>query len=214
LNITYIPSVGAASAIYKSTKIPFESILVVEDPTSTLQYAPIESASALMHFNIKDLIGGEAATKDEVIAHLSGKNVLHFSCHGYSDPSNPQQSGLIMANAEALKVVDIHQVRLNSTRLVVLSACQTGLIGRKLMDEVEGFPSTWLGIGVPGIISTLWSVDDRSTSILMRSFYENLKVKGLRPDEALRQAQIFLRDTPGGLYEHPFYWGAFFMTGL
>jgi hypothetical protein len=213
VNFSFIPSVRSVLLTREAMKIPIDSVLVIEDPTSTLQYAPLEAEAVLGFFTNKDLIGGEAATKFEVLTRLGQKNVLHFSCHGYSNVIDPIHSGLLMANDETLTVADIQQVRLIATRLVVLSACETGLIGRQLMDEVIGFPSAWLGLGVPGIISSIWTVDDESTSILMGLFYKYLIVHKYPPGDALRQAQIMLRDTPSGQYMHPYFWAAFYMTG-
>ena len=210
INISYIPSAMAMIETRDGSNMPLDSILVIEDPTSTLQYAPIESTSVLGFFSNKDLLGGEAATRQEVLSRLPGNNVLHFSCHGFFNPEDPMQSGLMMANDETIAVFDIQQIQLDVTRLVVLSACETGLIGRRIIDEAIGFPCAWLGLGVPGIISSLWSVDDESTSILMKKFYEYLMIDKLGPGEALRQAQISVRDT---LYSQPYFWAAFFFTG-
>ena len=215
LTISYIPSAKSALGNLSATHLPFQSATIVEDPTSTLRYAPLESVYVLQHFPDARLIGGEAATKREVLRQLEGCNVLHFSCHGYSEPGDPMKSGLLMAFGETLTVSDIHKANLSHTRMVTLSACETGLISRRMMDEVLGFATAWMGLGVPCVLSAIWSVDDESTSHLMRLFYENLITSNMRPDQALRKAQIQIRDgaVPSSDFRHPFYWGAFFVTG-
>ncbi|MCS6763002.1 MAG: CHAT domain-containing protein [Candidatus Protistobacter heckmanni] len=56
-------------------------------------------------------------------------------------------------------------------------------------------------------MASLWSVDDRATSDLMRSFYGRLP--STNKEEALHRAQL---DTLKK-YLHPFYWVAFQLTG-
>ena len=63
---------------------------------------------------------------------------------------------------------------LSASRLAVLSACQTGIIDfRRIPDEAIGFPAGLLQAGVPGVVSTLWLVDDISTALLLARFYRH-----------------------------------------
>jgi CHAT domain-containing protein len=87
----------------------------------------------------------------------------------------------------------------------VLSDCQTAVTEYKqLPEEAIGLPAGFLQAGVPGVIGSLWTVEDLSTALLMQRFYLN-HLRGdpddpararapLAPDEALRQAQLWLRD--------------------
>jgi hypothetical protein len=213
INYSYAPSAKSILMTLKATSTPIESILIIEDPSSSLPFATLETLSVLKYFTKKDLLGGEAATRELVLSRIAGNNIVHFSCHGYSDPFDSLQSGLIMSHDEALTIADLQQINLNENRLVVLSACDTGVSGRQLVDEIIGFPGALMGLGVPSIISSFWSVDDESTSKLMELFYKNMKISGLNIADALRQAQITLRDAPDKKYIHPYYWAAFYMTG-
>jgi CHAT domain-containing protein len=109
------------------------------------------------------------------------------------------------------------------TRLVVLSACETAVIGTQLPDEVVGFPSAFAAAGVEAIVATMWSVPDVSTSLVMSGFYRHWR-RGLHPAQALRRAQQDVRDMairmPDNGKErivHPFtepaFWGAFTYSG-
>jgi len=98
---------------------------------------------------------------------------------------------------------------LRGTDLVVLSACETGL-GKVLNgDDLVGLTRGFLYAGSSNVVASLWHVDDLATSELMKRFYTNLK-KGLPKREALRQAQLDTRKA----FPHPFFWAAFFLTGL
>jgi CHAT domain-containing protein len=79
-----------------------------------------------------------------------------------------------------------------------LSACETGIVGTDLPDEVVALPSALLQTGFGGVAASLWSVADISTAMLMEHFYRRSRVDGLPPARALRAAQQWLRDTPNG----------------
>jgi CHAT domain-containing protein len=81
-------------------------------------------------------------------------------------------------------------------RLVVLSACETGLGKLSRGDELVGLQRAFLYAGTPTVVTTLWKVDDRASYELIRSFYEHLKKTGAA--DALRQAQLeTMRTAPG-----------------
>ena len=86
------------------------------------------------------------------------------------------------------------QDRLGRPRLVVLSACETGLydIDRN-PDEFVGLPATFMQLGAAGVIGTLWQVDDRATALIITRFYELHLGQGIPPPAALKQAQAWLR---------------------
>ena len=71
---------------------------------------------------------------------------------------------------------------------------------RHLPDEGMGLPTSLLHAGVPGVVGTLWTVDDQSTQVLMTRFYRLLlgdagEDEGpLPPPEAVRKAQLWLRN--------------------
>jgi CHAT domain-containing protein len=92
-------------------------------------------------------------------------------------------------------------------KLVVLSACETGLGKLSRGDEVVGLQRAFLYAGTPAVVTTLWKVDDKATYDLIRAFYAKLESAG--PVEALRQAQLETMTT----YPHPYQWAAFNLTG-
>ena len=105
---------------------------------------------------------------------------------------------------------------LSDCELVVLSACETGLgqswAGEGLMSPRRAFRSA----GARTVISSLWLVDDTSTSELMREFYVNLLQEGMGKSDALRQAQLeILRQNRLRFAGNPLVWtwGAFVLSG-
>jgi CHAT domain-containing protein len=98
---------------------------------------------------------------------------------------------------------------LKGTDLVVLSACETGVVDINSTDSVSGLSKAFIQAGAKDIIMSLWSVDDQATKELMSSFYWEMKVKK-NYAKALKVAKLKMI-TEG---KHPFYWGAFVLNGL
>jgi CHAT domain-containing protein len=105
-----------------------------------------------------------------------------------------------------LEVREVFALDLHA-KLVVLSACETGLGKLSRGDEVVGLQRAFLYAGTPAVVTTLWKVDDKATYDLIRAFYSKLESAG--PVEALRQAQLETMST----YPHPYQWAAFNLTG-
>jgi CHAT domain-containing protein len=138
----------------------------------------------------------EKATEAEVRQWMRERNYLHFSCHGQYRLDAPLESSLRLAGVDALTLGEIlESVYLPRAWLVVLSACETGLVDfREVADEHFGLPTGFLYAGVPTVYGSLWSVNDLSTALLMVKVYEGLEREGKSKPEALRDAQIWLRD--------------------
>ncbi len=97
--------------------------------------------------------------------------------------------------------------------LVTLSACQTGRNVVSGGDELFGLTRAFLTAGTASLILTLWPVEDRSTTYLMKTLYDNL-LAGQDKIEALRNAQLSLLAGSDSLPPmHPYYWAPFFLIG-
>ena len=142
------------------------------------------------------VLKGEAATKQRVVEALPLGTHLHLACHGGGRLFDPLFSAaLSLADEEELSAEEI--ARLNvPARLVVASACETGVPqgGYEAVDESLDLASAFVAAGAAGVVSTLWSVDDFPTALIISKFYEGLFVAGKPPATALRDAQIWIRD--------------------
>ncbi len=150
---------------------------------------------------------GQSASLSNLKDRLAGSTYLHLSCHGTFDSWEPRRSHLQLAGEDRWLLADIleSQDALASVRLVVLSACETALAEfQNHPDEVLGFPVGFLDAGVPGVIGTLWSVEELSTVLLLRAFYrfhvgrDSFSGTVIEPGAALRRAQLWLRQVDAG----------------
>jgi CHAT domain-containing protein len=153
----------------------------------------------------------EGATKTATAAHIGEAGLIHFATHGELNEADPLGSALLLTpegTADGrLEVREVLRLDLHA-RLVVLSACETGLGKLSRGDELVGLQRAFLYAGTPAVVTTLWKVDDRASYELMREFYRRLDTDGAAP--ALRAAQrAVMREFP-----QPFAWAAFGLTGV
>ena len=78
--------------------------------------------------------------------------------------------------------------------LVILSACETGLIKWETIDEYIGLPTGFLLAGALRVISSNWPVDDFVTAFLMVRAYYNYLSGEYTISQSLQQAQIWLKN--------------------
>jgi len=67
-------------------------------------------------------------------------------------------------------------------------------------DEFVGLSAGFMQAGASAVVSSLWTVEDRSTALLMERMYKLMfdKDHPLEPAQALREAQFWLRDATAG----------------
>jgi CHAT domain-containing protein/lipopolysaccharide biosynthesis regulator YciM len=109
----------------------------------------------------------------------------------------------------ALKATSLN---LWGTKLVVLSACDTGVGEVRNGDGIYGLRRAFVLAGSETQVMTLWPVSDVVTKNLMVSYYSKLK-KGIGRANALRQAQLELLKQVHYKTKHPFYWASFISSG-
>jgi CHAT domain-containing protein len=198
IHLTYTPNAKSLTAARTiADRVQADSILAIDNPTQDLPNSQREIDCAIDSFGDRTVLREEKATIEAVKSGLTGVAIAHFSCHGTANFTEPLNSGLLMNNG-LLTLKDLFALNLadnGGLRLAILSACETGLPGLKTIDEVVSLPIGLMQAGVAGVISSLWAVSDLSTMLLLTKFYELWREQKLAPDQALRQAQIWLRDS-------------------
>ena len=139
--------------------------------------------------------------------------VVHFAGHAIFRPNEPLASGLVMSDGHVLTAASILNsgiLRTSSGKLMVLSACQTGLNQVTSGGEIIGLTRALMYAGMPNLILSLWEVADESTARLMQDFYQAWREGSLSVAQALQQAQI--KGIKEGLAPHA--WAPFVHIGI
>ncbi|MEZ4893968.1 MAG: CHAT domain-containing protein [Saprospiraceae bacterium] len=110
-----------------------------------------------------------------------------------------------------MKLSDLYSMKLNAD-MIVLSACETGL-GKVLQGEgAISLARAFAFAGAKSVVTTLWSVENTSTSKLMAEFY-NALANGKEKDEAMKLArEEYLKNVPAS-WRHPFFWLGIIVIG-
>ena len=199
--VTYLPTVTLLKSILIENSQSYRKCLLIGNDflDETIDVGKIFGVSPFMNIS-KDVV-------KEIITN-SSYDVIHFSCHGTFNGQDPLSSGLNM-NDGLLTAREILQLKINS-KLVTLSACDTGINKNKPGEELIGLTRSFLYAGASSIIVSLWPVEVEATRKLMLNFYKNLN-KNLSPSRSLQMAQLELtRDIN---YSHPYFWAPFILIG-
>jgi CHAT domain-containing protein len=149
---------------------------------------------------------------------LAAYHYVHFATHAVIDSEHPELSGIVLSLVDRrgrsedgfLRMLDIYNLKLNAD-LVTLSACRTAL-GKDIAGEgLVGLTRGFLYAGASRVLATLWSIEDKATSELMRRFYSGILKDKLSPAAALRAAQLAMWHDKQ--WRSPYYWGAFTLQG-
>jgi CHAT domain-containing protein len=130
------------------------------------------------------------------------------------------RSGLALAGANhgksgeddgVLTALEAAYLNLSGTKLVVLSACDTGVGEVKNGEGVQGLRRALVLAGSESQVMSLWPIGDEATKDLMIPYYMALR-EGEGRSEGLRQVQLRMLHGPKDR-RHPFYWAAFILSG-
>ena len=139
----------------------------------------------------------EQAT-EAVVYNIKNPDIFHMATHGFWTPtleeSTPgfriinsmMNSGLLLAGVVnyysdenphlvhdgILTAYEAMSLELDSTELVVLSACETGLGHVDAGEGVYGLKRAFKAAGASSVITSLWKVADDPTMELMVLFYK------------------------------------------
>ncbi|NET67072.1 MAG: tetratricopeptide repeat protein [Moorea sp. SIO1G6] len=180
---------------------------------------------------VEPLLGAKA--NEAVLKQVTRPRILHIATHGFFQPRPNSEdevilgdnsllwSGLALAGIKTDKpdndledgiftALEATGLNLSGTKLVVLSACDTGLGNISAGEGIYGLRRALVIAGSESQVISLWKVDDRATKDLMVAYYQALQDNQGR-SEALRRIQLQMLG--GGDYHHPYYWASFIPSG-
>jgi CHAT domain-containing protein len=194
--------------------LPAGSAAVVGDPEFGGALPPLagarkEAEAVAGIYGTSALLGAaatEVALRDRIGA---GVGMLHLATHGEFDPDQPLRSALYLTRdgkAAALTAADIF-ARPLPARLVVLSACETGVGEVTAGDDFLGLPRSFYLGGARALVYSLWPVDDAGTQAFMRTFQSQAR------DGDYGKAWLKARDELKQGGAQPWIYGAFVLGG-
>ena len=136
----------------------------------------------------------------------------------------PEDTFIVTGNNQKLTISQLENSLRNlsnksdSVELLALTACETAVGDDR---TTLGLAGVALQVGVKSAIASLWSIDDNSTSLLVKEFYTNYRNAGMSIAEALQKAQIKMINAKKSLpseninptYDNPAYWAPMIIIG-
>jgi len=161
---------------------------------------------------------GKDATKQNFLNAINHFEIIHLATHARVNDQSPLQSFISFypsgQNTSQLYAQEIYNLRLDSTRLVILSACETGagqlVRGEGLMSLSRAFAYA----GCPNIITSLWKAEDKTTAFITKRLHFYLQ-KNYSMDQALQKAKLDLLKSHEiePRFKTPNYWAHFVFIG-
>lgn len=144
-------------------------------------------------------------------------SIIHLAMHTVVNDQNPMNSALVFAqikdslNDGMLYTYEVYGIPLRA-KMVVLSSCNTGSgtlsSGEGILSLARGF----LYSGSQSVVMSLWKIEDRSGTDIIKMFYDNLG-KGMSKSRALKKARHEYLRTASQLRSHPYFWSTLVVIG-
>jgi CHAT domain-containing protein/uncharacterized protein HemY len=187
-----------------------------------LPEAEVEAKEITKYYpHTQKILVGPQATKTAVVDSLQHVEVINYAGHYLVNHGEPLASGLLLTksadsdNAEdsILTNAELINQKLPRVKLVVLSACETGVEQYYNGEGLVGLSTTFLKAGAPLVVASQWKVDSSAAAELIKRFHFLRKQEKLSTTAALRRAQLEMMEAPDGSYRQPYFWAAFATYG-
>ncbi|MEV4123299.1 CHAT domain-containing protein [Micromonospora sp. NPDC049645] len=182
----------------RPTTIDDTGVLLVGSRTPVRDgYAPLAFAEAECEA-VRRVLGvgseplvGDRANPAAVLAALPGTTIAHFACHAVADRRDPA-AGYLRLHDEVLTIGQLIRADAPRAWLAYLSACTTGVVSPRLLNEPVHLASAFQIAGFVHAIATLWPISDAVAPSVAWHFYRNLR-QGLPPAVALHHTTRAIR---------------------
>lgn len=149
------------------------------------------------------------STRANFINNFSKYSIVNVFSHAYADGSDDEP--VLFMHDSVIHLSELQLIKNASTRLVVLSACETN-VGRNATGEgIYSLARGFAYAGIPSVAATLWKADEHTIYTISTKFQQYLS-EGILPDVALQKAKLaFINEGHEKLL--PYYWANMILTG-
>ena len=163
------------------------------------------------HFDDPTNFTAGSATRHHFLQQFYQHRIIQLYTHGSASDNNISDPVIYFADS-ALFLSELIGENKPLTRLIVLSACETGA-GKEYQGEgVFSFNRGFAALGIPSSVTNLWTIDNISTYQLTELFYKNI-ARGFTLDKALQKAKLDLIKNSSREKQLPCYWAATIIVG-
>ena len=174
------------------------------------------SEEEILNLNGKKYTDSQA-TKEKFLQEINKYPIVHLATHAVADESNssnpfiafyPKYNSL---TDDCLFVEELYGLKMDSTQLVIISACETGKGELVNSEGVISLSRAFIYAGCASTINSLWKADDKATSSILKQFHYYLQ-KGYTKSKALQKAKLdYIKSD--ALNKSPAYWSHLIIVG-
>ncbi|MBE9184199.1 CHAT domain-containing protein [Microcoleus sp. LEGE 07076] len=193
----------ARSAAIGRYRPRLQHLLAVPTFTKDSHYSNIEIGTVSEYFSTRQVLRQKPAITQAFspqTGKFQQKKCAHFACLSLLNLAESLKSAVFLRN-ESVSLAEIFNWDFRQYFLVTLSACEIASDSLGGAEDFVGLSAGLLYAGTSSVVSSLWRVNDISTLLLTRKFYENLgRFPRLQAGDvamALIEAQRWLRDLTG-----------------
>jgi len=213
----YFPPLGGTAQEARSIRLIFPGATILTGKQATKKALEQVHAPRILHIATHGFFLTNQAAYSKEGSRDPG--IATRSLNANVKIENPLlRSGLAFSGANLntgrdngiLTALEASTLDLWGTKLVTLSACDTGVGVVQNGEGVFGLRRSFFLAGAESLVMSLWPVSDYVTRELMTSYYKGLE-RGLGRGEALRQTKLAMLKR--GDRRHPFFWASFIQAG-
>lgn len=191
----------------KPAALPNEAHRVLGDPEYFGQLAPLpgargEATEIAQVYSTQAVLGAQASEQALRAENNKAWSVLHLATHGVYNKAEPLKSALFFSDGKGaistLTASDL-LVKPVRARLIVLSACESGIGQVQSDNDILGLPRSFFISGAHSVLSSLWPVSDQATSQLMKDFHLNSEL-GAGPALGMAVSKAKQQGLPASVY--------------
>ncbi|MFT5587546.1 MAG: CHAT domain-containing protein [Cognaticolwellia sp.] len=222
-SVTHVGSLRSRGPATPRFVLSGPDLLLIGNPDGSLAEAEAEVQAIAHRYPGATVVTGALSGREQFLELSDGKQALHLATHGVINPKRPTASYLVIGESKeqsgrlAYGEIPGLALTLRDTRLVVLSACESGLPvqapdapGDQVSVSIHGLSAQFRRAGVETLVGSLWKVDDTATRSLMEGFYGGLS-QGDDIAQSLRGAQLAMIESEE--QSHPWFWAGFTLVG-
>ena len=194
----------------------------------SLEAADQEINYATAFYSSRRVLSHKQASESALARQMGDAQIIHLATHTLINTQSPLLSSILLADEAdgkpaneiigpsvfdgQFRAYEICQQKLQQTRLVILSSCNSSLTATH-SEALSSLAQAFFVAGAPSVIASLWEVDDGSTAKIMEAFHRQHHTEQGSFSLALRQAQCSFIHQADSQHRHPYYWAAFLLTG-
>lgn len=166
--------------------------------------------SAAAGYDDAVLLTDAAASRNNFLKEMSGYSIVNVFSHALADTTSLEP--VLYMQDSVIHLQELQLINHTATQLVMLSACQTN-VGRNATGEgIYSLARGFAAAGVPAVSATLWKADEEAIYRISQKMNEYL-AEGMRKDDALQKAKLFLIHDGGKEKLLPYFWANMILVG-